>query len=85
MTTLEAPQTRDSRTQEELLNLRLSQLIHQLAQPLTMLTGILDLCADGDDMTHQEFQMRIEQAKEQVARVNDGFNQIRNVAHSHAD
>lgn len=81
MTTLEMSQASDFRARD----VRLSQLVHQLAQPLTMLTGILDLCSDGEDMTQQEFQMRIEQAKEQVARVNDGFNKIRNVAHSHAD
>jgi hypothetical protein len=85
MTTIESRQANDCRTNDELLKTRLAQLIHQLAQPLTMLTGILDLCSEGDEMTQQEFQMRIEQAKEQVARVNDGFNKIRNAAHSHAD
>lgn len=81
MTPVETLHASGYRIQDELLKSRLSQLIHQLAQPLTMLTGILDLCSEGEDMTEQEFQMRIEQAKEQVARVNDGFNKIRNVAH----
>lgn len=70
---------RDCQTGGEISANDIPQLIHQLAQPLALLTGILEVWS-AEGMSIEEQKQWMKEARQQVARVNAGFNQIRNLA-----
>ena len=66
-------------------NNALADELHQAAQPLTVLQGLLEL-ALLSSYTAEEYRSVIQRAMEQSRRILDGFDQVRRLIHvSNAD
>ena len=61
-------------------NSAISRELHQTAQPLTVLQGLLEL-ALLSSCTAEEYRGVIQRAIEQSRRIADGFDQLRKLVH----